>query len=353
MTFHSPITASSPIALSAAFGQPMLNLEPDSAVVTIRKALDRLPAGVRDGSLEELSCTFETARALGATLSKAIRPLFVAWLDAAIRFERTPADDDDLLNARCDMVIAACEPLLAEPSLTSADMHLKNYILLTAVIDTERVGGRLLPLKGQLPDSYLIDHAAKAMRADLLAASPLARALAYGDALEAENDAAMEWDRLMLEWQAARGEYARISALHNEAEIRYFDLQPERPAQPDAPHSVGLENIENMTIAEIKATKPETHPAWIEYEASKSAWEEACSEARVASGLAEAEEIWDKAVSNCGEIARQLLAFPAPDHSYIARKLEVVKTEFGTPDESDFEAIMADIVRLSGGQQVH
>ena len=97
MTFHSPITAASPLALTTAFSLPTLARPHDSAVVTIRKALEQLPEEVQESALEELELrtSLQTFSWLARrVLSSGYYHAFVRWAQAAVHISSAGYDSD-------------------------------------------------------------------------------------------------------------------------------------------------------------------------------------------------------------------------------------------------------------------
>jgi hypothetical protein len=138
MTFqYGQITAASPLALSASFRAPFLNRSAPSAVVTVRQALEQLPADVQSDTLEQVALR-EKARAVIALaeqrLSKPMYDAFLLWGErAAMLGGQHPSDAS--LTAACDAQDEAARALYAVAATTREDIYLRSYLVLLEQVD--------------------------------------------------------------------------------------------------------------------------------------------------------------------------------------------------------------------------
>jgi hypothetical protein len=197
MTFqYGQITASSPLA----FRTPVLSFPGATAVVSIRAALDVLPASITDATLDDLAgCNYENARQIAhRDLSPAMLAAFLPWLDTAIAYWSHEGESDDSFIALCEREVAGMDRLLATACLTAADQDLMTYFELLDTLDAPPLGKGLkswVELEGStVPE----ERFAVALRSALLSRSPLARALAFGDTGAANANANANADAELL-----------------------------------------------------------------------------------------------------------------------------------------------------------
>lgn len=364
MTFQfGQITAASPFALATAFSPPMLPRPHDSAVVTIRKALDQLPAEVRDGTLEEIALR-EKTRELIATarrlLSTEWYPLFLQWGEAAARFT-TRHESDEAGSALCAENARNVQALQGTRPQNTHDAAFKSYVAAVELTDEGSFGPLVegheflaeIASSGIVEDSpingLLVEVGAAAWRSD---PKHFAWASQVGEVVvRAFQDA--QWDRLVSELREAKAEYRRLVEIEREAEQRYYALRPEAPVQPSGPKFLGLEDIENATIAEIKATKLRENPAWVEYDALKKAWAAECDEINRSSGAEQAELDTQAALERCSDVVNALLALPAFTSARVLEKVRIVREEYGTLEKEEMEIIFSDLERLAAPSRVN
>lgn len=172
------------------------------------------------------------------------------------------------------------------------------------------------------------------------------RALAAATAAPAPDTS--EWDRLMSEMRAGRADLGRLTEVLSEAEDRYFDALPARPKAPDD----GIPGIENMTIAQIKASPLFAGPGWTRYQKQLDEWSAVDEAARGSSGFAEAQAAYDRVLERVYQLRAALLSYRSPDPSFVFEKLRLIGKVFDdVPDGSEMEFLLADVDRLAAGMR--
>lgn len=182
MTFHSPITAASPLALATAFNPLVLNRPRDTAVVTIRKAIDDLPDCLPELTLEQIAAR-EKAESVIATAKRLLSPAmyraFLVWAERATAFS-TSQEDDEMGDRLCNLTHEALRSIAVVSPLNGHDSALKVYLFALELADACCFG----PLIKEPNECYTSDR----MALDLIRTSDLLIGIEELSALAWQSD---------------------------------------------------------------------------------------------------------------------------------------------------------------------
>jgi len=160
-----------------------------------------------------------------------------------------------------------------------------------------------------------------------------------------------KWDRLALAFLKADAHMKAVGDEHTAAYDRYAVARKalgSRPTRLDQ-WEIGAypKPIEQMTIAEIKATPVEEAPKYAAFKIADADWRarEAALETEVTGDV---EERWNDAVSAQDRAAYALFIEPSPNGAALRFKLDVAEVAYKGCDLADnvSAAIFADVRRL-------
>ncbi|QBM75883.1 hypothetical protein E2E30_08925 [Sphingomonas sp. AAP5] len=158
------------------------------------------------------------------------------------------------------------------------------------------------------------------------------------------------WDRLVATFHATDTKMRAIGIEHTVAFERYYaerDKIGERPVAPDRPALKYPKPIEQMTIAEIKATPVEPSAGYAAYEAALASWQ-AEAEELAAAITGDVDARWEAAVDAQDAAAQAIFAEPIPDTAALLFKINLVEEEYRGCDPSDkvTKLVFEDVRRL-------
>ncbi|SFK44031.1 hypothetical protein SAMN03159338_4250 [Sphingomonas sp. NFR04] len=245
MTFqYGQITASTPLA----FGTPVLALPPTGAVVSVRKALGALPAGIADAVLENLTgCTFEEAREIASRdLSPGMLAAFLAWLDAAIAYWSYQGEDDDGYIMLGDHEQDAVNRIRETKCETPSDEDVVTFLDLLDLLDAAPLGKGLRSWAELEGNNSSHDRVTLSIRDALLSRSPLVRALAFGDKGVASPDA-----QLLAAFAGVRQGMSYLLGMRHDLNDRVPDWERMCAAFDDEVHAARARTIEGV-VAKLR-----------------------------------------------------------------------------------------------------
>lgn len=163
----------------------------------------------------------------------------------------------------------------------------------------------------------------------------------------------VRWNRLVATFHAADKEMKAIGTEHTLAFDRYYIEREKLGARPLKPTISRLKfpkSIEQMTIAEIKATPVEPSADHAAYETELAGWL-AKAEELEANITGDVDARWEAAVDTQDAAAQAIFAEPAPDTAALLFKINLVEQEYRGCDPSDkvTRLVFADVRRLMGG----
>ncbi|TPG56348.1 hypothetical protein EAH76_01950 [Sphingomonas glacialis] len=162
-----------------------------------------------------------------------------------------------------------------------------------------------------------------------------------------------KWDRLVAAFRRADEKMKAIGIEHTAAFERYYierEKIGERPVAPNRPALKYPKPIEQMTIAEIKATPVEPSAAYAAYEAELAEWQAKAEELEAAI-TGDVDARWEAAVDAQDAAAQAIFAEPAPNIAALFFKINLVEEEYRGCDPSDkvTKLVFADVRRLMSG----
>ena len=256
MTFqYGQITASTPLAFNA----PVLSLPSTGAVVSVRKALGELPAGIADGTLEDLAgCTFEEARHIaGRDLSPRMLAAFLEWLNAAIAYWSYRGEDDEGYIMLGDDEQDAVNRIRKTKCETRSDEDLVTFFDLLDLLDAAPLGKGLRSWAELEGNNSSHDRVTLSLRDALLSRSPLVRALAFGDNGVASPDA-----QLLTAFAGVPQGMSYLLSMRHDLSDRVPDWERMCAAFDDEVHAARARTIEGVVAKLRVAFQHITCQAW-------------------------------------------------------------------------------------------
>ncbi len=397
MTFqYGQITASSPLALSASFRAPLLNRSVTSAVVTIRQALEQLPAEVPTETLEQVALREKAREVIAAAeqrLSKPMYDAFLLWGELGAAYSAEPGEETSG-EANCAAFYEAVREVEQLTAITRDDILFKAYLTAVELVD---LSGAFGPLVREPNERYVLDRSVIGMigssevlaridelsrmelvttsgsypwptEAGAVVADEFAKARAKHirgqSALELLIDELLHLDRLTRELDLKDDD--PINQLHLDAEDDFLAFRPTDVTQIlrkiDVMSQRGCnlaEYVEEFLVRDLQALAVDALADGDDD--SKRAWKEAFADYKRELASCEAAPADDPNVDElvdqwCRSMDRLINEVPAPDWAAVTIKLEVALSRAETLGETLFtdhaKAIAADARRLGAAAGV-